>query len=306
MKILVTGGAGFIGSHITEYLVQRGDDVTVLDNLNTGRKENLAKINDKINFVNGDIRDYKLLEKLVSDTAGVFHEAALASVQDSFNMKDEYFDVNVNGTENIFKLAKEYGFKVVYASSSSVYGNPKKIPINEDDDRKPINPYAETKLDGEVLAKKYSEMGVKVIGLRYFNVFGKRQSKEYAGVIKLFLHNIQQKKSPKINGDGLQTRDFVHIDDVVRANIFAMDSDINHKFFNVGSGSAISILDLANLIIGASGLSLKPIHGPELSGDVRATQADIKLIRKLLNWEPKTNLVDWLTKIISNKNFQDI
>jgi len=306
MKILVTGGAGFIGSHIAEYLVQRGDDVTVLDNLNTGRKENLAKINDKINFVNGNIRDYKLLEKLVSDTAGVFHEAALASVQDSFNMKDEYFDVNVNGTENIFKLAKEYGFKVVYASSSSVYGNPKKIPINEDDDRKPINPYAETKLDGEVLAKKYSEMGVKVIGLRYFNVFGKRQSKEYAGVIKLFLHNIQQKKSPKINGDGLQTRDFVHIDDVVRANIFAMDSDINHKFFNVGSGSAISILDLANLIIGASGLSLKPIHGPELSGDVRATQADIKLIRKLLNWEPKTNLADWLTKIISNKNFQDI
>ena len=306
MKILVTGGPGFIGSHIAEYLVQRGDDVTVLDNLNTGRKENLAKINDKINFVNGDIRDSKLLEKLVSDTAGVFHEAALASVQDSFNMKDEYFDVNVNGTENIFKLAKEYGFKVVYASSSSVYGNPKKIPINEDDDRKPINPYAETKLDGEVLAKKYSEMGVKVIGLRYFNVFGKRQSKEYAGVIKLFLHNIQQKKSPKINGDGLQTRDFVHIDDVVRANIFAMDSDINHKFFNVGSGSSISILDLANLIIGASGLSLKPIHGPELSGDVRATQADIKLIRKLLNWEPKTNLADWLTKIISNKNFQDI
>ena len=306
MKILVTGGAGFIGSHITEYLVQRGDDVTVLDNLNTGRKENLAKINDKINFVNGDIRDYKLLEKLVSDTDSVFHEAALASVQDSFNMKDEYIDVNVNGTENIFKLAKEYGFKVVYASSSSVYGNPKKIPINEDDDRKPINPYAETKLDGEVLAKKYSEMGVKVIGLRYFNIFGKRQSKEYAGVIKLFLHNIQQKKSPKINGDGLQTRDFVHIDDVVRANIFSMDSDINHKFFNVGSGSSISILDLANLIIGASGLSLKPIHGPELSGDVRATQADIKLIRKLLNWELKTNLAYWLTKIISNKNFQDI
>jgi len=306
MKILVTGGAGFIGSHVAEYLVQRGDDVTVLDNLNTGSKENLAKISDKINFVNGDIRDYKLLEKLVSDTAGVFHEAALASVQDSFNMKDEYFDVNVNGTENIFKLAKEYGFKVVYASSSSVYGNPKKIPINEDDDRKPINPYAETKLDGEVLAKKYSEMGVKVIGLRYFNVFGKRQSKEYAGVIKLFLHNIQQKKSPKINGDGLQTRDFVHIDDVVRANIFAMDSDINHKFFNVGSGSSISILDLANLIIGASGLSLKPIHSPELSGDVRATQADIKLIRKLLNWELKTNLADWLTKIILNKNFQDI
>jgi len=306
MKILVTGGAGFIGSHITEYLVQRGDDVTVLDNLNTGRKENLAKINDKINFVNGDIRDYKLLEKLVSDTAGVFHEAALASVQDSFNMKDEYFDVNVNGTENIFKLAKEYGFKVVYASSSSVYGNPKKIPITENDDRKPINPYAQTKLDDEVLAKKYSEMGVRVIGLRYFNVFGPRQSKEYAGVIKLFLEKIKQKIPPKINGDGLQTRDFVHIDDVVMANILAMDSNIKHEFFNVGTGNSISILELANAIIRASSLSLEPIHGPELSGDVRATQADTTLIRKLLNWEPTIRLDDWVTKIISNKDFQYI
>ena len=306
MKILVTGGAGFIGSHITEYLVQRGDDVTVLDNLNTGRKENLAKINDKINFVNGDIRDSQLLEKLVSDTAGVFHEAALASVQDSFNMKDEYFDVNVNGTENIFKLAKEYGFKIVYASSSSVYGNPKKIPITENDDRKPINPYAQTKLDDEVLAKKYSEMGVRVIGLRYFNVFGPRQSKEYAGVIKLFLEKIKQKIPPKINGDGLQTRDFVHIDDVVMANILAMDSDIKHEFFNVGTGNSISILELANAIIHASSLSLEPIHGPELSGDVRATQADTTLIRKLLNWEPTIRLDDWVTKTISNKDFQYI
>ena len=306
MKILVTGGAGFIGSHIAEYLVQRGDDVTVLDNLITGSKENLTKISDKINFVNGDIRDHKLLEKLVSDTTGVFHEAALASVQQSFSMKDEYIDVNVVGTENIFKLAKEYGFKIVYASSSSVYGNPKKIPVKEDDERKPINPYAKTKLDGEDLAKKYSEIGVKVIGLRYFNVFGKRQSKEYAGVIKLFLQRIQQKKSPKINGDGLQTRDFVHIDDVVKANVLAMDSDINHRFLNVGSGLPTSVLDLANLIIEVSGLSLEPIHGPELSGDVKATQSDIKLIRKLLNWEPKMKLDDWLTKIISNNDFQDI
>ena len=182
----------------------------------------------------------------------------------------------------------------------------KKIPINEDDDRKPINPYAETKLDGEVLAKKYSEMNVRVIGLRYFNVFGPRQSKEYAGVIKLFLEKIKQKIPPKINGDGLQTRDFVHIDDVVMANILAMESNIKHKFFNVGTGNSISILDLANVIINASGLSLEPIHDPELSGDVRAPQADTTLIRKLLNWEPKIRLDNWLTKIISNKDFQDI
>jgi UDP-glucose 4-epimerase len=137
-------------------------------------------------------------------------------------------------------------------------------------------------------------------------VFGKRQSKEYAGVIKLFLEKIKQKMPPKINGDGLQTRDFVYIDDVVRANISAMDSNIKHEFFNVGTENSISILDLANVVINASGLSLEPIHGPELSGDVRSTRADITLIRKLLNWEPKIRLDDWLTKIISNKDFQDI
>ena len=306
MKILVTGGAGFIGSHIVEYLVQRGDDVTILDNLNTGKIENLSKVNNDINFVNGDIREYKLLERLVSDSDGVFHEAALASVQQSLKMQDEYFDVNVSGTENILKLAKEYGFKVVYASSSSVYGNPKQIPIKESDDRSTVNPYAQTKLETELLAEKYSEMGVKVIGLRYFNVFGKRQSKEYAGVIKLFLDRIQQSKPPKINGDGLQTRDFVYIDDVVKANILAMDSDINYKFLNVGSGLPISILDLANLVIDASGLSLKPIYCPALSGDIKTTQADLTSIKKLLGWQPKTKLRDWLIEVISSKKFECI
>ena len=306
MKILVTGGAGFIGSHITEYLVQRGDNVTVIDNLKTGQTANLSKVNKNINFVNGDIRNYKLLEGLVNDTDGVFHEAALASVQQSFEMQDEYFDVNVNGTENILKLASEYGFKVVYASSSSVYGNPKHVPTKENHDRKPLNPYAETKLEEELLAEKYSEMDVSVIGLRYFNVFGRRQSKEYAGVIKLFLEKIQQNKNPKVNGDGLQTRDFVYIEDVVKANILAMDSNIKHEFLNVGSGSSISILDLATVCIETSGLSLKPIHGPELPGDVRATKADTKLIEKLLNWKAKTKLEDWLFEVISTKNFKDV
>ncbi len=306
MKILVTGGAGFIGSHIVEYLVQRGDNVTILDNLNTGKIENLSKVKNNINFVNGDIRDYKLLESLVNDSDGVFHEAALASVQQSFKMQDEYFDVNVYGTENILKLAKEYGFKVVYASSSSVYGNPNHIPIKENDDRNPANPYAQTKLEDELLAEKYSETGVRVIGLRYFNVFGRRQSKEYAGVIKLFLEKIQQNEDPKINGDGLQTRDFVYIKDVVKANILAMDSNVKHAFLNVGTGSSISIMDLANVVIDASGLSLKPYHGPELPGDIKTTQADIGLIKKLLGWEPETRLEDWLNEVISAKNFKDV
>ena len=306
MKILVTGGAGFIGSHITEYLVQRGDDVTVLDNLTTGKKENLAKINDKINFVNGDIRDYKLLEKLVNDTTGVFHEAALASVQQSFNMKDEYFDVNVNGTENILKLSKKYGFKVVYASSSSVYGNPKKIPIKESDEKNPINPYAETKLQKEDLAIRYSEMGVKVIGLRYFNVFGKRQSKEYAGVLKLFLERISQELPPKINGDGTQFRDFVHVQDVVNANIMSMDNDIASGFFNVGTNTSTTILELAKNIIEYSGLDIEPIFEPTLKGDVHGTIANIDLIKKEIGWKPSIMLIDWIKDIISSKKFNEV
>ena len=306
MKILVTGGAGFVGSHITEYLVERGDSVTVLDNLNTGQAKNLSKVSNSVNFVNGDIRDYKLLERLVNDSDGVFHEAALASVQQSFKMQNEYFDVNVNGTENILKLAKEYGFKIVYASSSSVYGNPEHVPTKESDDRNPLNPYAETKLEDELLAKKYSEIGVRIIGLRYFNIFGRRQSKEYAGVIKLFLKKIQQNKAPIINGDGSQTRDFVYVEDVVKANILAMDSNIKYKFLNVGTGFSISILDLANICIEASGLSLKPVHGPQLPGDILDSKADLELIKKSLEWKPITKLEDWLVQVISSRNFTDI
>ena len=306
MKILVTGGAGFIGSHIVEYLVQRGDNVIVLDNLSNGKMQNMSKVSDDINFVNGDVRDYNLVEQLVKDVDGVFHEAALVSVPESFKMQNEYFDVNVNGTENILKLAKEYGFKIVYASSSSVYGNPKSVPIKEDDDRNPLNPYAKTKLEDELLAEKYSEMGVHVIGLRYFNIFGRRQSKEYAGVIKLFLKKIQQNKAPIINGDGSQTRDFVYVEDVVKANILAMDSNIKYKFLNVGTGFSISILDLANACIEASGLSLKPVHGPQLPGDILDSKADLELIKKSLEWKPITKLEDWLVQVISSRNFTDI
>ncbi len=306
MKILVTGVAGFIGSHIVEYLVQRGNNVIVLDNLSNGKMQNMSKVSDDINFVNGDVRDYNLVEQLVKDVDGVFHEAALVSVPESFKMQNEYFDVNVNGTENILKLAKEYGFKIVYASSSSVYGNPKSVPIKEDDDRNPLNPYAKTKLEDELLAEKYSEMGVHVIGLRYFNIFGRRQSKEYAGVIKLFLEKIQQNKAPIINGDGSQTRDFVYVEDVVKANILAMDSNIKYKFLNVGSGFSISILDLANACIEASGLSLKPVHGPQLPGDILDSKADLELIKKSLEWKPITKLEDWLVQVISSRNFTDI
>ena len=306
MKYVITGGAGFIGSHITKTLVEQGHNVTILDNLNTGKEKNLELIKEKINFVKGDIRDNKLLEEIMVDTDGVFHQAALASVQDSFSKPDEYHDVNVNGTENILKLAKKNDFKVVYASSSSVYGNPEKIPIEESDSKNPINPYAETKLRKEELAAKYSKIGVKVIGLRYFNVFGKGQSKEYAGVLKLFLERIRDGLPPKINGDGTQFRDFVFVGDVAEANIMSMKSEVNHEFFNVGTNTSITILDLAKTIIKFSGLNIEPIFGPSLKGDVMKTIADISLIKEKTGWEPKVVLEDWIKEIVSLKKFSDV
>ena len=306
MKYIVTGGAGFIGSNIVKKLVARGDNVTVIDNLNTGKEENLISVKDKIVFFNDSILNLDLLEKQTQNIDGIFHQAALASVQDSFSKPEEYQSVNVNGTENILKLAKKNNFKVVYASSSSVYGNPEKIPIKESDSKNPINPYAETKLEKERLAIKYSEMGVKVIGLRYFNVFGKGQSKEYAGVLKLFLERIRDKLPPKINGDGSQFRDFVYVEDVADANILSMDSEVNHEFFNVGTNTSITILDLAKTIIKSSELHMEPIFGPALKGDVQRTVANIDLIQDKIGWKPTVFLEKWIDEIISMKKFDEI
>ncbi len=306
MKYVVTGGAGFIGSNIVKKLVSRGDSVTVIDDLNTGKEKNLESVRDKIVFIKDSILNFDLLDRKTEGIDGVFHQAALASVQDSFSKPEEYFDVNVNGTENILKLAKKNKFKIVYASSSSVYGNPERIPIKEIDAKNPINPYAETKLKKEELATRYSEMGVEVIGLRYFNVFGKGQSKEYAGVLKLFLERIRDEVPPKINGDGTQFRDFVYVEDVANANIMSMDSKINHEFFNVGTNTSITILDLAKIIIKFSGLDIQPVFGPELKGDVKRTIADVSLINEKIGWKPSIFLEKWIEDIVTMKKFDDI
>ena len=306
MKFVVTGGAGFIGSHLTEKLIVDGHTISVIDNLNTGKKKNLEMVKNKIQFFEGSILDYELLDQITHGVDGVFHQAALASVQDSFIKPDEYYQVNVLGTKNIFELSKKNNFKVVYASSSSVYGNPERIPIKEEDSKNPINPYAETKLQKEELAKKYSKIGVKIIGLRYFNVFGKGQSKEYAGVLKLFLERIRDGLPPKINGDGTQFRDFVYVEDVANANIMSMDSNVNHDFFNVGTNTSITILELAKIIIKFSGLEIEPIFGPELRGDVKRTVADIGLIEERVGWKPTVFLEKWIEDIVSMKKFDEI
>jgi UDP-glucose 4-epimerase len=219
-------------------------------------------------------------------------------VQDSFSRPEEYFDVNVHGTENIFKLANENKFKVVYASSSSVYGHKLETPITEDAERNPINPYGKTKLEDEYLVEKYSKLNTEIIGLRYFNIFGKGQTIEYAGVITKFLDRINEGKSPIIFGNGSQIRDFIHVSDVARSNLMAMNSKSSNLIVNIGTGNAISILELANMIINASGLKIEPIFAEVLEGDIKKSLADISQAKKYFNWEPKIELQDWLKEIL--------
>ena len=298
MRFVVTGGAGFVGSHLVKFLVKKGHDVLVIDNLVKGKKENLSKVIKQIEFLDLDIRDYKSMEENMKNIDGVFHQAALTTVQDSFDRPEEYHEVNVVGTENIFKLASKYNFKVVYASSSSVYGHKKIAPIKENAAREPINPYGQTKLQDEYLFEKYSKLGTKIIGLRYFNIFGQGQTLEYAGVITKFLERIRDRKPPIIYGDGSQIRDFIYVEDVAVANFLAMMSNESNLLANVGSGKAITILELANIILEISGLDFKPIFEDSLEGDIKKSHADIELVTKTFNWKPEKELRDWLKEVI--------
>ena len=294
MNFAVTGGAGFIGSHITKYLVSEGHDVLVIDNLFRGKLSNLEDVKDKINFIRLDILDYEALKKNLQNVDGVFHQAALTSVPESYEKEDEYKNVNINGTENIFKIASEFKIKVVYASSSSVYGDIEKIPITEDFERKPINPYGLTKLEDEFLAEKYSKLGTEIIGLRYFNVYGIGQTLDYAGVITKFLDKINQGKNPIVFGDGSQIRDFIFVQDVARANLATMKSNVEHGFFNIGSGNEITIKELASLMIKISGKSLDIQFDKIPEGDIKLSKSDTSLTSKILGWKAETTLEEGL------------
>ena len=298
MHFAVTGGAGFVGSNLVKLLVEEGHKIIVIDNLHKGKKDNLASVINKIEFQKIDIRDYESMKKKLKNIDGVFHQAALTVVQDSFSRPEEYFDVNVRGTENVFKLASENKFKVVYASSSSVYGHKLETPITEDAEKKPINPYGETKLEAEHLVEKYSKLNTEIIGLRYFNIFGKGQTLEYAGVITKFLDRINEGKVPIIFGRGSQIRDFIHVSDIAKANLMAMNSNNSNLIVNIATGKAVSILELANMMINASGLKIEPTFAEALEGDIEKSHADISQAKKHFNWEPKIELQDWLTEIL--------
>lgn len=296
VNYVITGGAGFIGSHLARYLVEKGHYVGIVDNLSTGTMSNLDGISDKISFHKTDILDYGSLEDIVKNADGIFHHAALVSVPESFAKPREYEDVNVQGTENIFKLAKKFNIKTVFASSSSVYGNTKNIPTLESEKLGPINPYGITKLKAENLARQYSKH-CDIIGLRYYNVYGDTMTSTGVGVISQFYQSMQKQKPPVIDGNGEQLRDFVYIQDVVRATVSAMQKNIGSYFINIGSGTTVSILALANLFIKYSKSNISPVFQEYKTGNVMASQADILLAKKLLGWRPQTTLEEWIKSL---------
>ena len=298
MKYVVTGGLGFIGSNIVRMLVKNNHNVIVIDNLNTGNKTRVSNFEDRIKFHKIDIRNKNDMKPLFENIDGVFHNAALTDVQESYKKEKEYCDVNVEGTRNVLELGRKNNIKIIFASSASVYGNTNTIPIKENFKQNAINPYGHTKIENELMAKKLSITGLRFIGLRYFNVFGIGQTNSYAGVITKFLRQLKEKKSPIIFGKGSQIRDFIHVEDVAKANIRAMNSDVENDFFNIGSGVGTSILELSKMMIKISKLQIEPIFKPEIKGDIEFSKSSIDHAKNKLNWNPEILLDKGLKEMI--------
>jgi len=302
MAYLVTGGAGFIGSHITEELIKRGDEVIVLDNMYSGQPENVA-VNPMAEFVDGSILDTEILGSICKkyNIEGIFHLAAVASVQKSIENPALVYEVNVTGTLNVLEAARKHGVrKVVLSASAAAYGDNPVFPKREDMLPEPLSPYAVSKIASEMYCKTYAELyNMQTISLRYFNVFGPRQDPngEYAAVIPKFTEKICAGESPTVFGDGKQTRDFVYVKDVARANILAMDSDIS-GLFNIGTGIQTSLNNLAKMIMDAAEISVDMKYEPAREGDVRHSVADISKAKSELGYVPEWRLADGIKETV--------
>ena len=317
MKILVTGGAGFIGSNLVEALLkdERVTAVRVLDNLATGSLQNINSFmaDGRFEFVEGDIRSYETCLQACDGIDRISHQAALGSVPRSINDPLTTNDVNITGTLNVFTAAKEKNCsRVIYAASSSTYGDHPGLPKVEDKIGRPLSPYAVTKYVNELYARVYGDLyGTEFIGLRYFNIFGPRQNPNgpYAAVIPLFAEAILQNKAPLINGDGSHSRDFTFVDNAVQANILALFTDNKeavNQVYNIACGEQTSLLELFNYLKQEAGSDLQPKHGPERKGDVKHSLADISRAKTLLKYNPGISVVAGLAKTLkwyqSNKN----
>ncbi|MCH5261492.1 MAG: SDR family oxidoreductase [Lachnospiraceae bacterium] len=305
---LVTGGAGFIGSNICEALIDMGYTVRCLDNLSTGKYENIEPLtkHEKFTFIKGDIRDLDTCMEATKGVTYVLNQAAWGSVPRSIEMPLLYEEINIRGTLNMMEASRQNGVKkFVYASSSSVYGDSVTLPKKEGQEGKVLSPYALTKKVDEEYGRLYKELyGLDTYGLRYFNVFGRRQNPEgmYAAVIPKFIRQLLHGEVPTINGDGRQSRDFTYIDNVIEANLRACQAsgDAAGQAFNIGAGGRLFLIDIYNHLCKALGKDVEPNYGPPRKGDVRDSNADISKARELLGYDPEYDFekgialaIDW-------------
>lgn len=307
MKYLVTGGAGFIGSNIVKELLERGEQVRVLDNFSTGKRENLLPFNGNPNLevIEGDLRSFHIVRDALRGCDYILHQGALPSVPRSIKDPITSNEVNINGTLHILEAAREFGVKrVVFASSSSVYGNNDTLPKVETMPVAPLSPYALTKYAGERYCQIFHALyGVETVALRYFNVFGPNQdpTSQYSAVIPKFIKLIKEGKRPVIYGDGMQSRDFTYVSNNVEANLLACTApDVAGEVFNIACGERYTLLDLVNTINEILCTHVEPVFEPPRLGEVKHSLADIEKARKMLGFEVKIKFREGLEKTIHN------
>ncbi len=301
MRYLVTGGAGFIGSNTVDELVRRGHSVVVLDDLSAGKEENLAEVRNKITFIKGSITDIEVIRKAIFEAEFVIHLAARTSVPRSMKDPVETNRINIDGTLNVLVAARDAKVKrVVFAASSSAYGETPTLPKTEDMPPMPISPYGVTKYVGELYAQTFGRcFGLENVCLRYFNIFGPRQdpSSPYSGVMAKFCTAFLEETEPVIFGDGTQSRDFTYVDNAVQANLLACEApNASGKVFNVGTGHRISLNAIVECLGKVSGKPLAPRYDPPRDGDIRDSQADITRARQYLGYEPTVQFGEGLER----------
>jgi UDP-glucose 4-epimerase len=307
MKVLVTGGAGFIGSHVVDRLVKESCAVRVFDDLSSGKLANIQGHlkSGKVEFVKGDVRDASIVRKSLEDIDAVVHLAALISVPFSFENPALTFDVNLFGTLNMLRSCVQKSIeKFVFASSCAVYGDPELLPVNEDVKANPISPYAESKLVGERYCLGFSERELlRLVVLRFFNVYGPRQGlNNYSGVMTQFIDRLKQGKPLVVYGDGSQTRDFVNVKDIANAVLASLKTDVSSDVFNVSSGKSTSINELAKTVSELVDRNLDIHYEEPRAGDIKYSYADISKAKKFLGYEPKFSLSDGLRELIEGQS----
>ncbi|SEV81761.1 NAD-dependent epimerase/dehydratase family protein [Natrinema salifodinae] len=297
IRILVTGGAGFIGSNIASALVDE-NEVRVLDNLSSGSRSNVPA---DATFIEGDIRDDEALDRATADVDLIFHQAALISVEESVRNPERTHDINVTGTVKLLERAREESARFVFASSAAVYGHPESVPIAEDAPTEPTSPYGLSKLAAERYVRLYAELyDLSAVALRYFNAYGSGQlDSDYSAVISVFVDQATNAEPITVDGDGSQTRDFVHITDIVQANLLAARSE-ETGVFNVGTGESVSILDLAEIVRDVTDSESEITHTEARSGDIDRSRASISTIESSLGFEPSVSLKNGLETVVQS------